>query len=50
MLEKLKKKGVDITSVNKTNNKERQIEEFINDLPSEVKRKLEVIFHLLRFF
>ncbi|XP_045775221.1 arginyl-tRNA--protein transferase 1 isoform X1 [Maniola jurtina] len=43
MLEKLKKKGIDVSTVaNSNKNNEKQIEDFINELPSEVKRKLEI--------
>ncbi|XP_046969534.1 arginyl-tRNA--protein transferase 1 isoform X1 [Vanessa cardui] len=43
MLEKLKNKGVDINSLDTTNkNKEKQIEDFINELPNEVTRKFEI--------
>ncbi|KAI8439395.1 hypothetical protein MSG28_013198 [Choristoneura fumiferana] len=42
-LEKLKEKGIDITTLNNTNkNKEKQVEDFINELPNDVKLKLEV--------
>lgn len=44
MLEKLKKKGIDITSIENSNkSKEKRIEDFINELPTEAKRKLEVL-------
>lgn len=43
-LEKLKEKGIDITTVNNiSKNKEKQIEDFINELPDDVKQKLEVL-------
>ncbi|KPJ13854.1 Arginyl-tRNA--protein transferase 1 [Papilio machaon] len=42
-LQKLKDKGVDITTLSDTNkNKEKQIEDFINELPENVKHKLEI--------
>ncbi|XP_059052630.1 arginyl-tRNA--protein transferase 1 [Achroia grisella] len=42
-LEKLKEKGIDITTVKNTNkNKEKQIEDFINDLPDDIIQKLEI--------
>ncbi|CAH2092903.1 unnamed protein product [Euphydryas editha] len=43
MLEKLKNKGVDINTLDSSNkNKEKEIEDFLNELPNEVKRKLEI--------
>lgn len=42
-LEKLKEKGIDVSNLPKiSKNKEKQVEDFINELPDEVKRKLEV--------
>ncbi|CAG9111731.1 unnamed protein product [Plutella xylostella] len=44
-LEKLKEKGIDISTLQNTNNsknKEKQIEDFINDLPEDLKNKVEV--------
>ncbi|KAM3965873.1 arginyltransferase 1 [Aphomia sociella] len=42
-LEKLKENGIDITTLSNTNkNKEKQIEDFINELPDDVKQKLEI--------
>ncbi|KAG6443353.1 hypothetical protein O3G_MSEX002745 [Manduca sexta] len=42
-LEKLKEKGIDVSSLNTTSkNNEKQIEEFINELPDDVKKKLEI--------
>ncbi|XP_052756992.1 arginyl-tRNA--protein transferase 1 [Galleria mellonella] len=42
-LEKLKEKGIDVSIVmNSNKNKEKQIEDFINDLPDDVKQKLEI--------
>lgn len=44
-LEKLKEKGIDITTLSNTSkNKEKQVEDFINELPDDVKHKLEVKF------
>lgn len=44
-LEKLKEKGIDITTISNINkNKEKQVEDFINELPDDVKHKLEVTF------
>ncbi|CAK1555782.1 unnamed protein product [Leptosia nina] len=40
-IEKLKAQGKDVTNVMKTN-KEKQLEDFIRDLPDEVKHKLEI--------
>lgn len=46
MLEKLKNKGVDINTLdNSSKNKEKQIEDFINELSNDVKRKLEVCIY-----
>lgn len=46
MLEKLKNKGVDINTLdNRSKNKEKQIEDFINELSNDVKRKLEVCIY-----
>ncbi|CAK1586917.1 unnamed protein product [Parnassius mnemosyne] len=42
-LEKLKDKGIDITMLTNTSkNKEKQLEDLINELPDNVKHKLEV--------
>ncbi|XP_068617683.1 arginyl-tRNA--protein transferase 1 [Battus philenor] len=42
-LEKLKEKGVDVsTIINPDKNKEKQIEDLINELPENVKHKLEI--------
>ncbi|CAH2984087.1 unnamed protein product [Chilo suppressalis] len=42
-LQKLKEKGVDVTNLtNQSKNKEKQLEEFINDLPKDVRHKLEI--------
>ncbi|CAG9788705.1 unnamed protein product [Diatraea saccharalis] len=42
-LQKLKEKGIDVTSVTKhCQNKEKQVEDFINELPKDVKHKLEI--------
>lgn len=46
-LEKLKEKGIDINTLpNNNKNKEKQLEDFINDLPDEFKQKLEVVILL----
>ncbi|XP_023937280.1 arginyl-tRNA--protein transferase 1 [Bicyclus anynana] len=42
MLEKLKKKGIDVSNIGSNKNREKQIEDFINELPSEAKRNLEI--------
>lgn len=51
-LEKLKEKGVDVDSVSLKSNKnmEKQVEDFINELPEEAKNKLQVHTYLLIFF
>ncbi|KAJ8715050.1 hypothetical protein PYW08_005031 [Mythimna loreyi] len=41
-LAKLKEKGIDVTAINIRQNKEKQIEDFINELPDDVKHKLEI--------
>ncbi|XP_022122266.2 arginyl-tRNA--protein transferase 1 isoform X1 [Pieris rapae] len=41
-LEKLKAQGKDINIVTNTRSKEKQIEDFIKDLPEETKNKLEI--------
>ncbi|XP_045500708.1 arginyl-tRNA--protein transferase 1 [Colias croceus] len=41
-LEKLKAQGIDISNLDTNKNKEKQIEDFIKDLPENVKHKLEV--------
>ncbi|XP_038222784.1 arginyl-tRNA--protein transferase 1 [Zerene cesonia] len=41
-LEKLKAQGIDISSLDTNKSKEKQIEDFIKDLPEDVKHKLEV--------
>lgn len=42
-MKKLKEKGIDITSLNtKNKNKEKELEHFINELPDDVKHKLEI--------
>ncbi|XP_039756399.1 arginyl-tRNA--protein transferase 1 isoform X1 [Pararge aegeria] len=42
-LEKLKKKGIDVSNIDNSNkNKEKQLEDFINELQSNVKRNLEI--------
>ncbi|KAI5642164.1 arginyl-tRNA--protein transferase 1 [Phthorimaea operculella] len=42
-LEKLKEKGIDISTLNHTNkNKEKQLEDFINELPKEFQQRLEL--------
>lgn len=52
-LEKLKDKGIDVTSLpNNNKNIEKQLEDFINELPDEFKQKLEVcnsVFYRLLF-
>ncbi|XP_053610397.1 arginyl-tRNA--protein transferase 1 isoform X2 [Plodia interpunctella] len=40
-LEKLKEKGIDVTTLS-SKNKEKQLEDFINELPDDFKQKLEV--------
>ncbi|XP_026321324.1 arginyl-tRNA--protein transferase 1 [Hyposmocoma kahamanoa] len=41
--EKLKEKGVDITTLSNTNkNKEKQLEDFLNELPKEYQQRLEI--------
>ncbi|XP_063829520.1 arginyl-tRNA--protein transferase 1-like isoform X2 [Ostrinia nubilalis] len=42
-LEKMKEKGIDVSNLPKTcRDQEKQVEDFINELPSEVKHKLEI--------
>ncbi|XP_061718518.1 arginyl-tRNA--protein transferase 1 [Cydia pomonella] len=42
-MEKLKEKGIDINSLSNINkNKEKEVEDFINELPNDVKHKLEI--------
>lgn len=42
-LEKLKEKGVDINTLSNVNkNKEKQLEDFLNELPKEYQQRLEV--------
>lgn len=42
-LEKQREKGIDVLPVNNTcKNKEKQVEDFINELPDDVKHKLEL--------
>ncbi|CAB3253309.1 unnamed protein product [Arctia plantaginis] len=42
-LEKLREKGIDVLPVNNAcKNREKQIEDFINELPDDVKHKLEI--------
>ncbi|XP_049875795.1 arginyl-tRNA--protein transferase 1 [Pectinophora gossypiella] len=42
-LEKLKEKGIDVSSLNNINkNKEKQVEDFINELPKEFQKRLEI--------
>lgn len=42
-LQKLKEKGVNVTNLSNTcKNKQKQVEEFINELPDDVKHKLEI--------
>nr|XP_021199343.2 arginyl-tRNA--protein transferase 1 [Helicoverpa armigera] len=41
-LEKLKEKGIEVLPVSPRKNKEKQIEDFINELPDDVKHKLEI--------
>lgn len=42
-LEKLKEKGVDVGTLSSTEkNKEKQMEDFINELPKEYQKRLEV--------
>ncbi|XP_013199429.2 arginyl-tRNA--protein transferase 1 [Amyelois transitella] len=40
-LEKLKDRGIDVTTLS-NKNKEKQIEDFINELPEDVRQKLEI--------
>lgn len=42
-LEKLREKGIDVATLNTCKNKEKQVEDFINELPDDVKHKLEVL-------
>ncbi|XP_072944615.1 arginyl-tRNA--protein transferase 1 isoform X2 [Epargyreus clarus] len=41
-LERLKQKGIDVSTLEKKQNKEKQVEDFINELPKETKRKLKI--------